>query len=375
MSRRERFGNLAVLAVALLICFIVAEILFSFFGVSALQQAASYRKADDVFHHGFVPDSSGTFKSNEWNVGYSINSLGFRDKEYNITKPAGVFRILVLGDSYAEGHGVRSEDTFSKQLEVMLNANKKSAVRYEVIDAGVSSYSPILEYLVLKYGGLALQPDMVMLNYDWSDPYDDYLYSRLATFNGSDVVAVKPLLEKPKSFSGKVRDFLSRHSYVYQFFAVRLASATSEIVPGAVGSDRLIFMRENLTDSDYTSLFNNSVPYLLKIRQLSQQNNASFVIHIYPYALQISTEAWRGGRGKFFFLDDRLYPTKPFEIMEDFGMENNITVVSSYSYFRNAPDPAKLYFDYDGHFTPEGHKVAATALYTLLENSTILPRD
>lgn len=375
MSRRELFGNLAVLGVALVTCFIVAEILFSVFGVSALYQPSPYRRADDVFHHGFVPNSSGVFKSDEWNVGYSIDSLGFRDREYNITKPAGVFRILMLGDSYTEGHGVRSEDSFSKQLEAMLNAGNKSAVRYEVVDTGVSSYSPILEYLVLKYKGLALQPDIVILNYDWSDPNDDYLYSRLATFNGSDVIAVKPAAEKPKSFFSNMRAFMSRHSYVYQFFAVRFASATSEIVPGAVGPDRLIFLRDNLTDSDYSSLFNNSVPYILKIRQLSQQNNASFLIHVYPYASQVSTEAWKGGRGKFFFRDDLIYPVKPFDVMGQFGVENNIAVVSSYSYFKNAPDPSKLYFNYDGHFTPEGNKLAASALYDFLENSAILPRD
>ncbi len=375
MNRRELFGNMAVLAAALVFCFIVTELLFSVFSVSALYQPLPYRRADGVFHHSFVPSSSGIFKSNEWNVGYSINSLGFRDREYNLTKPAGVFRILMLGDSYTEGHGVRPEESFSKQLELMLNANRNSTLRYEVIDAGVSSYSPILEYLVLKYKGIALQPDMVILSYDWSDPNDDYTYSRLATFNGSEVVAVKPAAEKPKSLFDDVRAFLSRHSYVYQFFAVRFASATSEILPGAVGPDRLIFMRDNLTDSDYASLFNNSVPYLLRIRQLSQQNNASFAIHVYPYALQISTEAWKGGRGKFFFKDDRLYPTKPFDVMENFGVENNIPVLSSYSYFKDAPDPSKLYFNYDGHFTAAGHKLDATALYDFLENSTILPRD
>lgn len=374
MSRRELLSNLAVLAVALIVCFIAAEILFSLFGVSELKQDTPYRQRDFVFHHSLVPNSSAVFKSSEWSISYSINSLGFRDKEYSIPKPENTFSILLLGDSYTEGYGVESNSTFAKQLEVMLNQNG-SRLNYEVVNAGVASYSPILEYLLLKDKGLALQPDLVILNFDWSDPNDDYLYSRLATFNGSDVVAVKPAAEKPKSFSGKVRDFLSRHSYVYQFFAVRLASATSEIVPGAVGPDRLIFMRDNLTEGDYTSLFNNSVPYLLKIRQLSQQNNASFVIHIYPYAIQISTEAWKGGRGKFFFLDDRLYPITPFDIMQEFGTENNITVVSSYGYFMNSSDPAKLYFDYDGHFTPEGHKVAATALYYFLENSTILPRD
>lgn len=364
--------NVLMLAISVAFSFAIAEFLFASFGVSALQQdVSSYRKADGVFHHGFVPNGSGVFRSSEWKVSYTINSLGFRDREYSVKKPDGVFRILMLGDSYTEGYGVEASESFSKQLESMLNSGRSR--NYEVINTGVGSYSPIIEYLVLKHKGLDLQPDMVILNFDWSDPNDDYVYSKLAMFNGSDVVAVQPAVEKPKSVFGKVRAFLSRRSHVYQFFAMRLASATSDITPGVWGSDRLIFMRENLTDSDYIALFNNSVPYLLKIRQLLQQNNVSFVIHVYPYALQVSPDAWKSGRAKFFFGTDKVYPAKPFEVVEAFGSENNITVVSSYGYFRSAPDPAKLYIDYDGHFTVAGHNVAATALYDFIENSTILP--
>lgn len=385
MKLNNSSKNLLALAVAVVACFVIAELIFAFFGVSALQQdVSSYRQADGVLHHGFVPNGSGAFKSSEWDVSYSISSLGFRDREYGISKPENTFRILMLGDSYTEGYGVEAAESFSKQLEKMLNdksssgkanvgkSRQASAISrdYEVINTGVGSYSPIIEYLLLKYKGVALQPDMVILNFDWSDPYDDYVYSKLAVFNGSDVVAVQPAVEKPKSLFGNVRAFLSRHSRVYQFFALRFASATSDIVPGALGSDRLIFLRDNLTDSDYAALFNNSAPYLLKIRQLLQQNNVSFAIHVYPYALQVSAEAWKSGRKAFFFSGDKVYTAKPFAVVEEFGKENSITVVSSYSYFRNRSDLPQLYFDYDGHWTPKGHEVVATALHDYIQNST-----
>lgn len=374
MSRRELFGNLALLAVALVFSFIVAEVLLSVFGVSALQQASGYRTSSDVWHHGFVPNSSGDFKTSEWDTHYSIGSLGFRDREYNITKPAGVFRILMLGDSYTEGYGVELNQSFSKVLEGMLNNNSLGA-KYEVIDTGVGSYSPILEYVVLKYKGLALQPDMVILNYDWSDPHDDYIYSRTAVWNGTNLVAVRSQPEQPKTFFANARGFLSRHSRVYQFFAKRFAAVTSEIVPGNPESDSVIFLRENLTTQNYLKLFNNSVPYLVMIENDLKQRNIPFVIHTYPYAVQVSTDAWKSGRAVLGFRDDLVYPLTPFDVVQEFGIKNNITVVSSYNDFRAASDPSRLYFNYDGHFTAAGHKVAAAALYDFLENSTILPRD
>lgn len=66
-----------------------------------------------------------------------INSLGFRDREYSVQKPPGVFRILCLGDSTTFGHWLPVEKTYSKVLEELLNRIwKSSGMRFEVINAG-----------------------------------------------------------------------------------------------------------------------------------------------------------------------------------------------------------------------------------------------
>ncbi len=371
-----RFGNAAknvsLMAASVVFSLFIAEVLFSVLGASTLQHdSSSYRRADEVFHHGFIPNSSGVFRSAEWDVSYSINSLGFRDIEYGAVKPQNTFRILMVGDSYTEGYGVESADSFPKQLESMLN-NGSAGKKYEVISAGVGSYSPILEYLLLKYRGIQLNPDLVILNFDWSDPFDDYDYSRFAVRNNADVIAVKRQPQENKSLFANLRNFMSKRSYIYQFFAQKFAATTSPIVPGDREKDRLIFLRDNLTDSDYDALFGNSAPYLVKIKDMLKQQNISFVIHTYPYAVQVSTEAWKSGRQTFFFSGDTLSPAKPFSVVEEFGRENNITVISSYSHFKAAQSPEQLYFDYDGHFTPAGHRLAARALYEFIENSTKL---
>ena len=61
------------------------------------------------------------------------NSLRFRDAEFGAKTP-GVRRVMVLGDSFTEGQGVKEPDTCVRVLENRLNAG--GATRWEVRNCG-----------------------------------------------------------------------------------------------------------------------------------------------------------------------------------------------------------------------------------------------
>src|SRR5215207_973150 len=62
----------------------------------------------------------------EWqSISVDINSHGLRGPETTYDKPAGTFRILNLGDSIVMGWGVRQEDTYGRQLELLLNEDRR----------------------------------------------------------------------------------------------------------------------------------------------------------------------------------------------------------------------------------------------------------
>jgi len=113
--------------------------------------------------HEHRPGMSGVYMG----VPVAINSMGLRDREYSLEKPAGVTRILMLGDSLTFGWGAPEEGTTSKALERLLNAGGPG--RYEVINTGVGNTNTAMQTAYFVNKGYRFQPDIVVLNYFIND--------------------------------------------------------------------------------------------------------------------------------------------------------------------------------------------------------------
>ncbi|HXK22106.1 MAG TPA: GDSL-type esterase/lipase family protein [Myxococcota bacterium] len=78
------------------------------------------------------PNARGVHRGVLWRT----NSAGFRGPEATPRPAPGVFRIAVVGDSFAAGDGVREEDAYAAQLERRLAASGSGA-RFEVLNFGL----------------------------------------------------------------------------------------------------------------------------------------------------------------------------------------------------------------------------------------------
>ena len=139
------------------------------------------------------------------------NRLGYRDGEHEVRKPAGMYRILVLGDSVAAGLKVlRYEETFPAILEDRLRRQGRAV---EVLSFAVSGYNTEQEVETLKDRGLQFQPDLVLLAYCLND----------VTRFDSGILAT--LLEQEKSHGGvslaRANPYLL-HSALYRFLRERV---------------------------------------------------------------------------------------------------------------------------------------------------------
>ncbi len=127
-----------------------------------LDSTGAVRLTDDDRLEELVPGWSSMFHGGR----LTINSAGLRDREYAVEKPPGVFRIVVLGQSYVLGEGVNDGETFENVLEVMLNERDAAALGYsriEVLNLGAPGYSAMQQRADVAVGRAGKwSPDLVL---------------------------------------------------------------------------------------------------------------------------------------------------------------------------------------------------------------------
>src|SRR5262249_22120017 len=196
---------------------------------------------------------------------------------------------------------------------------------------------PLLEYLYLKTQGLALEPDVVLLNLDLSDVYDDFEYAKLAEYDShGELVAVhsEPPPEArpwPMRVLVGIKDLLKYRTRTYNVVRRRILVLTDRArkkvdISGDVRTDKYGMLREEFLpdDHDWAQTYAN----LLKIRDLLRARKIDFWIGVYPYALQVSTKEWIGGRQFWGFKQDHVYSDRPQQWVVDFGRRNDIRVLN-----------------------------------------------
>lgn len=104
----------------------------------------------------FKPDTAGA------------NSKGYFDFEYSYKKDKNVFRIVLIGDSVAQGLGVNPfKQSFGKLLEKKLNENSEK--KFEVIVLARAGYSMSQEMVLLKKEAFLYEPDLILWSYVLND--------------------------------------------------------------------------------------------------------------------------------------------------------------------------------------------------------------
>ena len=96
----------------------------------------------------------------------ATNAEGHRDRDVPVARQPGVGRIVMVGDSFIEGWGVRADETISKRLEVLFD---RGGTRVEVMNTGVGNYNTTMDVEAFLTRDAKYNPDVVVLNYVVND--------------------------------------------------------------------------------------------------------------------------------------------------------------------------------------------------------------
>ena len=297
------------------------------------------------------------------------NSFGLRSPEVAVPKPAGTFRILLLGDSFTLGFQAANEVVFARRLEQRLRAGGFSSV--EVVNAGVLSYCPLLEYLQYRQHLHVLEPDLVILNFDMSDVQDHLEYSRdlVSSPDGVPLYVTEPSLKSPPSW------MLLSFQWVAKFVtaARRRTESAVEGVPFTRDQDRYLWALDNGPEMDKE--VQSTLAPIVNLSDLLAHNGIPLLLATYPQPWQVAPDAtplppirdqYAIGMNKVH-LNDR-----PFRKLEAFAAKHGIAFLNATGAFRQDSKPASLFLASDFHFTARGHELYAEVLASYLVQQGLL---
>lgn len=97
------------------------------------------------------------------------NQYGFRERNFDSPKPAGMYRIMVLGDSLTWGAGLAPEERYTAIAENLLNKTFDDG-KFEILNFGISGGPTIRERDILQQYQDIVDPDLIVVGFCLNDP-------------------------------------------------------------------------------------------------------------------------------------------------------------------------------------------------------------
>ena len=328
--------------------------------VTALTLASLVVLLEIVFT--FVPHSSGnsnTLAAHNWYVYYwRVNSLGYRDVEWDLDALKHKRRIVVLGDSIVAGQGIEDPaNRFSDLLAARLPED------YVVLNLGRNGSDTLDEYRRLVE--LPLEPDVLVLTHYDNDT--EYLVERRG-----DAFDVRPGAVAPGAGWDwpRLGDWLVERSYLVNFCywkikAHLLAVAQRRMIPAGIGADEMTsltvdFFRSN-RDSDM-SVFLNEEPLeahlanLQRFVELARTEGYALVVILFPKLRRPDISR------------DYMHPR-----LVSFFRSEGVPVVEPADVLMRIAPAARVVNRDDVHPSEVSHRAVAGLLYETLRQRGLIP--
>jgi hypothetical protein len=161
-QRKKTLSKILLLVTSICLSFLASEFILRHVRPLDTGKSYEFRIPHPIFGWSLQPGAAYRNYLPEEAVSVTYNSDGWRDVQHDREKRDGVFRILVLGDSFMEGYSVNLKDSFHKVAEGLM---QNRGMNVEFINMGVGGYGTLQEYLVYREAGRRYVPDIVLLGF------------------------------------------------------------------------------------------------------------------------------------------------------------------------------------------------------------------
>jgi hypothetical protein len=348
-------------------------------GNEIYQRVANKAFGDAIWPMRFDPAAGLTFEPNaeiRWTNQLDFwtrertNSLGFLDWEPAQPKPAGRFRVMLVGDSFVEGaqlsNAAKVQTLLASRLEEQLGEGRVDVVSIALSGTGQANQIGLYEAF-----GKPLAPDLVVLlavSNDFAD--NSPLLSAVRNgwspssppwffFERIGAREFRPLMpaEDWARFKLTGVDPVAFHAALMQVpaYASRFGGWGG---PAAADMDAMFFRRE--LPPAFEEAIDLTRHALDEWTRIAERDQFQLVV--------VATANLT--RGEVDALSDgSLYLKRFREIVEKAG----VPFLDLYPIFARNPDPSVALWRHDSHWNETGHQWAAEALYRFLTDNRLLP--
>jgi lysophospholipase L1-like esterase len=275
--------------------------------------------------------------------------LGYRDSEIDFQTVENKFKIMVVGDSFVSGHGIKNpKDRFSNLLQNKLNTNCK------VFNLGKNGADTKTEYHQLVQ--FPLKPDLIVLAHYPND------IEHVARDLTSELVAHGILSNyKAGVLNISILNEILQHSYLINYFYWKFKAISKSRLEKQDRTGIEYYSKEKAKDQYLAFYLNESLlrKHLQNLYQfvlLSREESIPLVVILFP-------ESWNS------VID--YSGSSVNEPLEKFFSNQGVPVMNLYSLIKSIPLEKRIVNANDSHPSELTHQKVAEALLDFLAESKL----
>ncbi|MDQ7782809.1 MAG: SGNH/GDSL hydrolase family protein [Desulfomonilaceae bacterium] len=323
------------------------------------------------------------------------NSKGIRGGEYSYEKGPNEYRILILGDSFAEGYTVDFENLFSEVLKSTLNSGSHGTY-YEVINAGTVGYGTDQELLFYQSEGYKYDPDLVIVMFYENDVIDNVTrrenYGKFKPLfrirDNRPVLEERPVPEESRSRVPEssadhpgLSHWLKKRSRVYSILDEGLTMlGLTAPEASATPSTSLEFgplSRERGPEIEQAWKLTELL--LVDLKRRVEASCADLLVFYVPSIHSVDPDSWNATRKQYGMTGDQWNPSQVESDLLRICRRHSVPCVATIALFKERAktrgESARCFYHLrDGHWNVEGHRFAGEILAHSVSSGAHKPR-